>query len=159
MPEGALPSIFTIRPSSRENNWIQVPKQYNDGDRADHGCTITVNLDGNSNRDVFVLVPWDAVREMAQIVIEACTNWLGTGGFITYGVGRTLDALSGPVLYDVDGERIPTPGWVVQPDGSLNAVAVPYGETPGYSKSWSIALCHKFPFCDECNFMKKTHRR
>ena len=146
MPRGSLASVFTTRSSSPKNNWIHVPKRYGDGDRADHGCTVTIDLDGNSNKDVFVMVPWDDIHEMAQIVMDSCVNYLGSGGFITYGLGRTLEAMTGPVMYDVNGARIAAPGYVEQPDGSVDAVATPYDKLAGYSKSRSFSFPHVFAY-------------
>ena len=124
LPRGTLPSIFTTRPRTAANNYIQVPVRYSD-DELRPGCSITVDLEGHSQTDQFVLVPWDEVREMAQAVVDTCVGLLNRGGFITYGVGRTLESLYNPTAYGGDDAKIPTPAWVRQPDGSVLFVAIP----------------------------------
>ena len=124
LPRGTLPSIFTTRAHSATNNYIQVPVRYADAEsRPD--CTVTIDLDGHSRNDQFVFVPWDEVRQMAQVVVDSCVDTLSRGGFITYGIGRTFESLIHPTAYDGENAEIPTPAWVWQPDGTVNSVAIP----------------------------------
>lgn len=133
MPKGRLPSIFTTRQRSPENGWVTVPQRFHDN-QGINGCIVHIDLDGHSTKDVFVMVPWDEIREMAQIIMDSCVWQMGSGGFITYGLGKTLQSLTGPVLYDINGREVPRPAWAQQPDGSINAVAVPYDKGAGYSE-------------------------
>lgn len=73
--------------------------------------------------DQFVFVPWDEIREMAQVIVNVCVDITSRGGFITYGLGRTLEALIYPTTYQ--NTEIPTPAWVWQPDGTVESVAIP----------------------------------
>ena len=127
LPRGSLPSIFTTRSHTVTNNYIQVPVHYSDVDSRP-SCTVTVDLDGHSRTDQFVSVPWDEIREMAQVVVDTCVDLMHCGGFITYGVGRTLDSLVYPTAYEENEENdadIPTPAWVQQPDETVESVAIP----------------------------------
>ena len=106
LPKGTLPSIFTTRAHTATNNYIQVPIHYTDAESYP-SCRVSINLDGHSQNDQFVFVPWNEVREMAQVVVDGCVDTLNRGGFITYGVGRTLESLIHPTNYD--NAEIPTP--------------------------------------------------
>ena len=73
IPEGALPNIFTTRARTATNNYIEVPVRYVDSEsRPD--CIITIDLDGHSERDQFMFVPWNEIREMAQVVVDNCVD-------------------------------------------------------------------------------------
>ena len=124
LPRGTLPSIFTTRAHTATNNYIEVPVRYSDDDLRP-SCSVTIDLEGHSLTDQFVLVPWDEIRKMAQAVVDTCVDILNQGGFITYGIGRTLESLIHPMAYGGDDANIPTPAWVRQPDGSIAYVAVP----------------------------------
>ena len=106
LPKGTLPSIFTTRAHMATNNYIQVPIHYVDTE-SNPSCLVTINLDGHSQNDQFVFVPWNEIREMAQVIINECVDLLNRGGYITYGLGRTFESLIHPTSYD-DAE-IPTP--------------------------------------------------
>ena len=72
---------------------------------------------------------------MAQVVVDICVSLLVRGGFITYGVGRTLESLIHPTMYGENNAEIPTPAWVQQPDGTVEFVAIPpVSATTEYSK-------------------------
>ena len=124
LPRGTLPSIFTTRAHTATNNYVQVPVRYSNNDLRP-GCSVTIDLDGHSLSDQFVFVPWDEIREMAQSIVDTCVDFLNCGGFITYGVGRTLESLIHPTGYRGDGAEILTPASVRQPDGSIAYVAIP----------------------------------
>lgn len=125
LPRGTLPSIFTTRPHSATNNYIQVPVHYADAETRP-SCTVTIDLDGHSLNDQFVFVPWDEIRAMAQLVVDSCVDILSRGGFITFGVGRTFESLIHPTAYGGDNDEIPTPSWVLQPDDTVESVAIPF---------------------------------
>lgn len=134
LPRGALPSIFTTRAHTATNNYIQVPVQYTDAE-PNPGCMVTIDLDGHSENDQFVLVPWDEIREMAQVIVDTCVDLLARGGFITYGVGRTFESLVNPTTDEGNNVDIPTPASVLQPDGAVEFVAIPPSlPTNEYSK-------------------------
>ena len=124
LPRGTLASIFTTRAHTATNNYIEVPVRYSDNE-VNPSCSVTIDLEGHSLTDQFVFVPWDEVRDMAQAVVDTCVDVLNRGGFITYGIARTLEALIHPKAYGEDDANIPTPAWVRQPDGSIAYVAVP----------------------------------
>ncbi|CAF9934786.1 MAG: hypothetical protein ALECFALPRED_006089 [Alectoria fallacina] len=108
---------------------------------------ITIDLDGHSQSDQFVFVPWNEIRDMAQHIVDSCVYFLSRGGFITYGVGRTLESLIYPTSYGGDNAEIPYPAWVWEPDGTVEFVAIPsnpatdeyiqgtkvFSEIPGYN--------------------------
>ena len=140
LPRGTLPSIFTTRAHTATNNYIQVPVHYTDAE-PNPGCMVTIDLDGHSKDDQFVFVPWNEIREMAQVIVNTCVDLVNRGGFITYGVGRTFESLIHPTTYEGNNGDIPTPAWVLQPDGAVEFVAIPsspvineyskfYGTTP-----------------------------
>lgn len=124
LPRGTLPSIFTTRAHTAANNYIHVPVLYTDAE-PHPTCMVTIDLDGHSRSDQFVFVPWDEVREMAQVIVDTCVSSINRGGFITYGVGRTLESLIHPTTYGGNNADIPTPAWVRQPDGTIEYVAIP----------------------------------
>jgi len=135
IPRGALRSIFTTRQSTTTNNYIEVPLPYFDDDH-NPSCKITINLEGRSENDVFVLVPFDAVRQMAKFVIDTCVTPRQVGGRITFGLVDTLRGLIFPRAYDGSPVRIPVPAQVLQPNGAVDGiVAIPDGPPPPYSKS------------------------
>ncbi|CAD6593016.1 MAG: hypothetical protein ASARMPREDX12_006656 [Alectoria sarmentosa] len=86
---------------------------------------ITIDLDGHSQSDQFVFVPWNEVRDMALQLVDSCVYFLSRGGFITYGVGRTLESLIYPTTYGGDNAEFPYPAWVWEPDGTAEFVAIP----------------------------------
>lgn len=135
LPRGTLPSIFTTRRHTATNNYIQVPVRSHDTEPTSSSCVVTIDLDGHSLTDQFVSVPWDEIRKMAQVVVDICVSLLDRGGFITYGVGRTLESLIHPTMYGENNAEIPTPAWVQQPDGTVEFVAIPpVSATTEYSK-------------------------
>lgn len=106
LPKGTLPSIFTTRAHTETNNYIQVPIDYADAE-SNPSCRVTITLDGHSQNDQFVFVPWNEIRKMAQVIVDRCVDLFNRGGFITYGVGRTFESLINPTSYD--NVEIPTP--------------------------------------------------
>ena len=124
LPRGTLPSIFSTRAHTTTNNYIQVPVRYNN-DEIRPSCSVTIDLEGHSLTDQFVFVPWDEIREMAQALVDSCVDMLKCGGFITYGISRTLESLIQPMAYGRGNANIPTPAWVRQPDESIAYVAIP----------------------------------
>ena len=144
IPQGSLPSIFTTRQSTASNNWIQVPQRFSDHED-NPSCTITIDLDGHSPHDVFVQIPYDQVRSLAQIIIHACVTTRAIGGYVNYGLHSTVQALLEPTTYD--GNPVPDtsfPSAVQQPDGVVDSVAIPppLFVEGGYSKSVQILPCH-----------------
>lgn len=136
IPRGALPSVFTTRQSAATNNYIEVPLLYLDDDHHP-SCRIVIDVEGRSANNVFVLVPFDAVRQMAQHVIDTCVTRWQVGGRITFGLMNTLRGLLYPRAYDGSPVRIPAPAQVLQPDGVVDGtIATPDGDhPPPYSKS------------------------
>ena len=140
LPRGSLPSIFTIRRHTATNNFIQVPVHYVDAESRP-SCTIAIDMDGHSLDDQFVFVPWDEIRKMAQLVVDLCVGFTERGGFITYGVGRTLESLVHPTSYWGNHADEPRPASVWQPDGTVDSVAIPsVPVTNEYSKFCPTAL-------------------
>lgn len=140
LPSGTLPSIFTTRAHTATNNYIQVPVRYTDAE-ANPSCMITIDLDGHSQSDQFVFVPWNEIREMAQIIVDTCVAFFDHGGFITYGVGRTLEALIHPTAYGGNNAEVPAPAWVQGPGGTVEYVAIPsIPATNEYSKLCATIL-------------------
>ncbi|CAD6592368.1 MAG: hypothetical protein ASARMPREDX12_006046 [Alectoria sarmentosa] len=111
------------------------------GNGSDPRCVVTIDLDGHSQRDQFVFVPYDQVRVMAQRIVDFCVGIFDRGGFMTYGVGRTLEALITPTAYSGGNTDIPTPAYVEQPDESvgLGIVAVPSNQDTG--AAYILAVC------------------
>ena len=139
LPKGALPSIFSSRQSIMDNLFT-LPRVYVDSAERPR-CVITIELDGNSNRNVYVLIPWDKVKEMAEIIMDSCIHidGFGWGGTATYGLQRTFDALVFPTLYDREEGQIAEPAEVIQPDGSRGVVAMPADDAnQGYGKPLEI---------------------
>lgn len=124
LPQGTLPTIFTTRAHTATNNYVQVPIRYGDTELDHSSCMITVDLDGHSRTDQFVLVPWDVVRKMAQEVVDRCVDVIHRGGYITYGVERVFESLLDPTAYEGEHTEI-LPAWVQQPDGTVESVAIP----------------------------------
>ena len=140
LPRGSLPSIFSTRQGTMGNMFI-LPRV--DVDSAERPrCVVTIDLDGHSNRNVFVLVPWNKIREMAKTILDLCvsSNGFGWGGTVTFGLQRTFDALVHPVRYDLDRGPVAVPAEVIQPDGSRGIVAIPPGAFgQDYGKPLEIA--------------------
>lgn len=133
IPQGTLPTIFTTRAHTATNNYVQVPIRYGDTE-LDSSCMVTIDLDGHSQTDQFVILPWDGVREMAQVVVDGCVDGFHRGGYITYGVGRVFESLLDPTAYEGAQTEI-SPAWVQQPDGTVETVAIPPPRAEnGYSK-------------------------
>ena len=151
LPRGALSSIFTTRARTATNNYVQVPVSYADAEPVSN-CVVTVDMDGHSQNDQFVVVPWDDIREMAQAVVDTCVGPWTRGGFITYGVGRTLESLIHPTAY---GANNPTPAWVLQPDDTVEYVAIPsmpvmneYSKFRGTAMLTGGSECLRRPYTD-----------
>ncbi|KAL8818190.1 MAG: hypothetical protein Q9191_007995 [Dirinaria sp. TL-2023a] len=125
MPKGALPSIFSPRASIMDNAFT-LPRFYVDSAERPR-CVITIELDGHSNRNVFVLIPWDKIRDMAEIIMDTCIplGGYGWGGTATFGLQRTFDALVNLAPYDREEGQLAEPAEVTQPDGSGGFVAIP----------------------------------
>ena len=135
LPRGALPSIFTTRRKTGTNNFVQVPKRYVDATRIP-ACAITVDLDGHSQHDVFVLVPWNSIRLIAAEIIEECVGIFTTGGISTYGLNQTFEAFIAATPYDPSINAIRAePASVLNPDGSIDSVAIPAEHRDGISES------------------------
>ena len=124
LPRGSLPSIFTTNAHTTFNNYIQVPVRHMNA-QANPSCMITIDLDGHSQSDRFVSVPWDEIRQMAQVIVARCVDRMYLGGFITFGVLRTFESLVFPTTYGTDNVPIPISAWVLQPDETVDFVAIP----------------------------------
>lgn len=134
IPQGTLPTIFTTRAHTATNNHVQVPIRYGDTELESSSCVVTIDLDGHSQTDQSVSVPWDEVREMAQVIVDSCVDGFHRGGYVTYGVGRAVESLLDPTAYGGAQTEIP-PAWVQQPDGTVETVAIPPARVDnGYSK-------------------------
>lgn len=131
VPQGALPSIFTTR---EDNQYVTVPQRFVDHTRLPL-CAITIDLDGHSKTDVFVLIPWDEIRKIAARVIERCIGTIAKGGISTFGLSRTYDAFIPPEPYDPITAQA-----VISPDGSVDSVAVPPDHEGGVSKFLCLCL-------------------
>lgn len=131
IPDSLLPSIFTTRTRSETNNYEQVPRRFVDA-ATNPACAITVDLEGHSMNDVFVLVPWNEIRAMALHVIEYCVAAGNRGGITTFGLQHVYEAIISPTPYDPSTE----PAAVVNPDGSVDSVAMP----PPLARSVSESL-------------------
>lgn len=131
VPDSLLPSIFTTRTRSETNNYEQVPLRFVDA-ATNPACAITVDLEGHSMNDVFVLVPWNEIRALALHVIEYCVAAGSKGGTTTFGLHHVFEAIISPTPYDPSVE----PAVVVNPDGSVDSVAMP----PALARSISESL-------------------
>jgi len=126
LPDSTLPSIFTTRTHSDTNNYEQVPRRFVDA--ANHpACAITVDLEGHSQNDVFVLIPWIEVRAIARHIIDYCVGRSTRGGMSTFGLHHVFEAIISPTPYNPG----PEPAVIVNPDGSIDSVAIPPGPTDG----------------------------
>jgi len=130
VPYSTLPSIFTTRTHSETNNYEQVPRRFVDA-TTNPACAITVDLEGHSMNDVFVLVPWAEIRAIARATIEYCVGRSTKGGMSTYGLRHVFEAVISPTPYDPSTE----PAAVVNPDGSIDSVAMAPGSAGGISES------------------------
>lgn len=135
LPEGHIPSIFTTREGRVPPNYVQVPQIFHDNDE-NAECTITVDLDGHSLSDIFVLVPWNKVRQLAAVIIEDCVAPYMKGGFNTFGLNRTFEALIPMTPYDTRVNPVRgRPAEVENPDGTTDdSVAMPAGYDDGPSE-------------------------
>ena len=126
MPTGSIPSIFTTRTSDAGSNFVTVPKRYVDAEVLPR-CAITIDLDGHSRNDVFVLIPWKKIRSIVEDILDDCVDGYAWGGFETWGLKRPFDAVINPTLYNPNN---PVPAQVEQPDGTLDTsvVAIPPGD-------------------------------
>lgn len=108
------------------SNFVTVPKRYADSG-VHPNCIITIDLDGHSKDNVFVLVPWKKVRTMAEDIIDKCIEGVGWGGFQTWGLQRTFDSVLNSTLDDREVVKDPVPAVVELPDGTLDTsvVAIP----------------------------------
>ena len=127
LPRGALPSIFSVGQETMDNMFTLPRFEVDSAERP--RCVITIDLDGHSDRNVFVLVPWNKIREMAESILDLCISsaGFGWGGTVTFGLQRTFDALVNPAPYGPDGGQVAEPAEVIQPDGSRGIVAIPAG--------------------------------
>lgn len=131
LPDGSsLPSIFTTRRHSDTNNYEQVPRRFVDTVQ-NPACAITVDLEGHSMNDVFFLIPWDVIRSVAHLTILHCVGRSFMGGKSTYGIHRAFEAIIAPTPYDPG----PGPVAIVNPDGSVDSIAVRPGHVGGISES------------------------
>lgn len=139
LPTGSIPTIFTTRTSDSGNNFVTVPKRYVDSETGP-SCAITIDLDGHSKDNVFVLVPWKKIRTIVQDIIDSCVDRSHWGGFETFGLKRTFDAVISPAFSEPNDAHNAVPAQVEQPDGTLDTtvVAIPsdtsssgYGELFG----------------------------
>ena len=113
-----------------------VPKRYVDS-TVSPACAITVDLDGHSLNDVFVLIPWDHVRLLAHIAINACVRDHAEGGISLFGLNRTFESIIYRVPYDTRiNSALHDTVDVMNPDGSTDSVAVPAGSEDGISESF-----------------------
>lgn len=159
LPQGNLPSIFTTREKADTNNYNQVPIRYFDA--ADNpSCTITVDLDGHSKNDVFVLVPWNQIRSIAAQIIERCVGRFQKGGIQIHGLEQTFEGLIPFTPYD---PVTAAPAQVVNPDGLVDptSVAIPVDYEDGISKSpipRSIIAIPQFVRLDTANIITVYQR-
>ncbi len=130
LPYSTLPSIFTTRTHSETNNYEPVPRRFVDA-TTNPACAITVDLEGHSMNDVFVLVPWAEIRAIARHTIEYCVGRSTKGGMSTFGLHHVFEAVISPTPYDPSTE----PAAVVNPDGSIDSVAMAPGSAGGISES------------------------
>ncbi|KAL8935009.1 MAG: hypothetical protein Q9216_005629 [Gyalolechia sp. 2 TL-2023] len=123
-----LNTVFALRSSNR--GFTQLPLTYTEP-AGRYSCAITIDLDGHSQNDVTVSIPWDVVRQVTQDLIDECAS-RHTGGIITYGLGNTFNALVNPTAYD--GAAIDLTAIVQQPDGSNTfATLAPEAIANGYN--------------------------
>lgn len=134
LPERNIPSIFTTREGRVPSNYVQVPQIFHDNNE-NAECTITVDLDGHSLSDIFVLVPWNEVRRIAAVIIEDCVAQRMKGGFYTFGLNRTFEALVPMTPYNTRVNSVRgRPAEVENPDGTADdSVAMPAGYDDGPS--------------------------
>ena len=161
IPRGTLPTIFTTRARTASNNFVEVPQSYKDNE-ARPGCEITIDLDGHSQNDKYAFVPFDAVREMGQKVINTCVSYGSQGRFITYGLKTTIQALLDPTSYDGSSIDIPAPATVQQPDGTTDytEIAIPdeaSSKAFEYSKSHVLSSCVLVNEAATCPVMFRTN--
>jgi len=123
IPRGSGPSIFTTQPRTPTNKYVQVPQSYTDNN-LNPQCTITIDLDGHSETDEFVLVPYDVIKDMTQDLITQCVTGQ-MGGRMTYVMKGTLDSLLEPTAYDGSAIFVPLLAVVEQPDGSTGSIVFP----------------------------------
>ncbi len=127
---------------SASNNWVQVPVRYLNDD-SNPSCNITVDLDGYWQNNVFVLVPYNTIRDLAESINAVCVAGNEAGVFASYGLHTTTQALLDPTAYN--GSAIPnmTATVVQQPDGIVDSVALPRSSVPegGPSKQNALVCC------------------
>ena len=121
MPTGSTLRTFSTEAKSRNNDWIQLPQRYVNGD--DSACTITIDLEGHSQRDVSFSVSYDTIRSIAQNVMNNCIGGHGWGGWETYGLLNTFQALRWPEPYDTAQQA----AVFENPDGSITSLGLPEG--------------------------------
>ena len=105
---------------------------------------ISIDLDGQSTKDVCVTVPWDSVRNITEGIIERCVSGAGIGGWETAGLKRAFDAVINPLLVSPEADRGSAPVGVVNPDGSITSVA--YTESTNQDPP-SLSECVFIDFC------------
>ena len=126
LPNGELPSIFTTRKPEVSNNYIKVPQRYADADKTP-ACVITIDIDGHSKKDVYVSVPWNVVRNLTEHIIERCVDGPGMGGWETFGIQRSFDAIINPPELGPDAILGSRPAGIEDPDGTVTTVGFPQG--------------------------------
>jgi len=143
LPTGSIPTIFTSRTSASDNNFVTLPKRYVDSE-IHPSCAITIDLDGHSKDNVFVLVPWKKIRSIVQDIIDSCVDRSHWGGFETFGLQRTFDAMIDPRLIEPNEANNAVPAQVVQPDGTIDTSVVaipPDTSSSGYGKLFLCSQC------------------
>lgn len=142
LPTGSLPTIFTTKTRIAGGNFVTLPKRYVDSDRP--SCAITIDLDGHSQKDIFVLVPWNAIRRIVENILDDCVDRNFWGGFQTFGLQRSFDAFVESASRVKDS---PPYAQVEQPDGAVDTsvVAMPQKTPPKSLGECSFRL--KLRFC------------
>lgn len=134
MPTGSTLKTFSTKAKSRNDDWIQLPQRYVDED-AQPACVITIDLEGHSQRDASFSVSYDTIRIIAQNVMNNCIGGHGWGGWETYGLLNTFQALRRPEPYD--GSIAQQAAVFENPDGSISSLGLPEGTggINGFSRS------------------------
>ncbi|CAF9915465.1 MAG: hypothetical protein HETSPECPRED_002497 [Heterodermia speciosa] len=124
LPSGDLPTIFTTRPHQPGNNYVTLPQRYADSGQRP-SCVVTIDLDGQSSKDVFVNVPWDAIRNITSSIINMCVEDRSMGGWETFGLEQAFNALIDPAFLPPDAQNAPV--GVQDPDETVSSVGFPEG--------------------------------
>ncbi len=118
-----LSCIFVTQLRTSTNDCFQVLQSYA-YNKLKSQRTTTIDLDGHSETDEFVLVPYDVIRDMTQDLVTKCVTGQ-MGGRMTYGMKGTLDSLLKPTAYDGSALYVPLPAVVEQPDGNTGLFVFP----------------------------------